>query len=58
MIVNYTIVVSDGQFTPVLEAASETTALDIIPAVLVQPHIQRRLGGMITTTTWSADECR
>jgi hypothetical protein len=58
MIFNDTIVVSDGQFPTVLEAASKTTALDVIPAVLVQPHIQSRLVGMITTTTWSANECR
>jgi hypothetical protein len=41
MIFNDAIVVSDRQFPTVLEAASKTTALDVIPAVLVQPRIQR-----------------
>ena len=43
MIFNDAIVVSDRQSPTVLEAASKTTALDVIPAVLVQPRIQRRL---------------
>ncbi len=43
MIFSDTIAVSDGQFPTVLEAASKTTARDVTPAVLVQPHIQRRL---------------
>jgi hypothetical protein len=57
MIFNDTIVVSDGQFPAVLEAAGKTTALDVIPAAVVQPHVRRRLVGMITITTWSANEC-
>lgn len=56
MIFNDTIVIPAADATPglfparnswrfpmVLEAAGTTTLPDVIPAVLVQPHIQRRV---------------
>jgi hypothetical protein len=44
MISNDTIAVSDWKLPRVLAAASKTTALDVIPAVVVQPQLQRFAG--------------